>query len=175
MQQRKFGRIGLEVSAIGLGCMGMSTNYDPPENIQEMTALIRAAVDSGVTFFDTAETYGPFSDETLVGAALAPVRDRVLIATKFGFDVDPITTGRSGLNSRPEPIREVTEASLRRKGTDRIDLLYQHRVDSQVPIEDVAGKVKELISAGKVRYFRLSEASAQTMRRAHAVQPIAAL
>jgi aryl-alcohol dehydrogenase-like predicted oxidoreductase len=175
MQKRKLGSSGLEVSALGLGCMGMSANYGPPENRQDMIALIRAAVDRGVTFFDTAEVYGPFTNEDLVGEALAPLRDQVVIATKFGFDIDPQTHERRGFNSRPEHIRQVVEASLKRLRTDRIDLLYQHRVDPDVPIEDVAGTVKDLIADGKVKYFGLSEAGAQTVRRAHAVQPVAAL
>jgi aryl-alcohol dehydrogenase-like predicted oxidoreductase len=176
MQKRRLGNSNLEVSALGLGCMGMSVNYGTPEPRQDMIALIRSAVDFGVTFFDTAEIYGPFINEELVGEALQPVRDRVVIATKFGFDIDPKTKLRSGkLDSRPEHIREVTEASLKRLRTDRIDLLYQHRVDPNVPIEDVAGTVKDLIAQGKVRYFGLSEASAQTLRRAHAVQSVAAM
>jgi aryl-alcohol dehydrogenase-like predicted oxidoreductase len=175
MRTRKLGNSGLEVSALGLGCMGMSANYGPVENRQEMIALIRAAADRGVTFFDTAEAYGPFINEELVGEALAPIRDKVVIATKFGFDIDPKTTERRGLNSRPEHIREVCEASLKRLGTEYIDLLYQHRVDPDVPIEDVAGSVRDLIAEGKVRYFGLSEASAETMRKAHAVQPVAAV
>jgi aryl-alcohol dehydrogenase-like predicted oxidoreductase len=175
MQKRKLGRSGLEVSALGLGCMGMSANYGPPENRQEMIALIRAAVDRGVTFFDTAEAYGPYTNEDLVGEALAPMRDQVVIATKFGFDIDPPTERRRGLDSRPEHIRQVAEASLKRLKTDRIDLLYQHRVDPNVPIEEVAGTVKDLIAEGKVRFFGLSEAGAQTLRRANAVQPVAAL
>lgn len=180
MQTRKLGTSGLEVSALGLGCMGMSFSYGPPKDTREMTALLHAAVERGVTFFDTAEVYGPFINEELVGAALAPFRDRVVIATKFGFDVRPNfdprgMTGPPGLNSRPEHIRQAVEGSLRRLGVDSIDLLYQHRVDPNVPIEDVAGTVKELIAAGKVKHFGLSEAGAQTIRRAHAVQPIAAL
>jgi aryl-alcohol dehydrogenase-like predicted oxidoreductase len=175
MQQRNLGRGGLRVSALGLGCMGMSANYGPPGDRAEMVALIRTAVDRGITFFDTAEVYGPFTNEILVGEALAPVRDRVVIATKFGFDVDPDTGTRRGLSSRPEHIRRVVEASLRRLGTDSIDLLYQHRVDPAVPIEDVAGTVKDLIAAGKVRHFGLSEAGGATIRRAHAVHPVAAV
>jgi aryl-alcohol dehydrogenase-like predicted oxidoreductase len=175
MQKRKLGKGGLEVSAIGLGCMGMSANYGPPENAQEMIALIRYAVAQGVTFFDTAEVYGPFTNEELVGEALAPFRDQAVIATKFGFDIDPQTRERKGLNSRPRHIKQVAEASLKRLKTDRIDLFYQHRVDPNVPIEDVAGAVRELIQEGKVKHFGLSEASAATMRRAHAVQPVAAL
>jgi aryl-alcohol dehydrogenase-like predicted oxidoreductase len=176
MRKRKLGNSNLEVSAIGLGCMGMSTNYGPAGNRLEMIGVIRAAVDLGVTFFDTAEAYGPFTNEELVGEALEPVRDRVVIATKFGFEIDPKTKQRTGkLDSRPEHIRQMTEASLKRLRTDRIDLLYQHRVDPDVPIEDVAGAVKDLIAQGKVGYFGLSEASAQTLRRAHAVQPVAAM
>jgi aryl-alcohol dehydrogenase-like predicted oxidoreductase len=175
MQKRKLGKSGLEVSAIGLGCMGMSTNYGPAGERRAMIALIRAAVDHGVTFFDTAEVYGPFVNEELVGEALAPVRDRVVIASKFGFDIDPDMRERRGLDSRPAHIKEVAEASLKRLRTDRINLYYQHRVDPNVPIEDVAGAVKDLIAEGKVKYFGLSEASAQTTRRAHAVQPVAAL
>lgn len=178
MEMRKLGNSGLEVSALGLGCMGMSFSYGPPKDKQEMTVLLRKAVESGITFFDTAEAYGPFINEELVGEALAPVRDRVVIATKFGFDtaVDPRgTKGAPKLNSRPDHIREVAEASLRRLKTDVIDLFYQHRVDPDVPIEDVAGTVKDLIREGKVKYFGLSEAGVQTVRRAHQVQPVAAL
>ncbi|WP_457093626.1 aldo/keto reductase [Microvirga sp. P5_D2] len=176
MQKRTLGRDGLEVSAIGLGCMGMSANYGPPADRQAMIALIRTAVDRGVTFFDTAEVYGPFTNEELVGEALAPVRSQVVIATKFGFDLDPATRERrGGVNSRPEHIKAVADASLKRLNTDVIDLFYQHRVDPSVPIEDVAGAVKDLIQAGKVRAFGLSEAGAQTIRRAHAVQPVAAV
>jgi aryl-alcohol dehydrogenase-like predicted oxidoreductase len=175
MQKRKLGRSNLEVSAIGLGCMGMSANYGAPPNRQEMIALTRAAVDRGVTFFDTAEAYGPFTNEELVGEALAPFRDQVVIATKFGFDFDPETGQRQGLNSRPEHIKQVAEASLKRLKTDVIDLFYQHRVDPTVPIEDVAGAVKDLIQQGKVQHFGLSEAGAQTIRRAHAVQPVTAV
>jgi len=176
MQKRKLGRSGLEVSALGLGCMGMSFSYGPPPDKKEMVALIRAAVDQGVTLFDTAEVYGPFANEELVGEALSPVRDRVVIATKFGFKPDPQGGPRwSGLDSRPEHIKQVAEASLKRLKTDVIDLFYQHRVDPNVPIEEVAGAVKELIRAGKVRHFGLSEAGAPTIRRAHAVQPVAAL
>ena len=175
MQKRKLGKSDLEVSALGLGCMGMSMNYGPPENKAEMIALLRTAVDRGITFFDTAEVYGPFSNEELLGEGLGPVRDQVVIATKFGFDIDPETKERHGYNSRPEHIRQVVEASLKRLGTDTIDLLYQHRVDPLVPIEDVAGTVKELIFEGKVRFFGLSEAGADTIRRAHAVQPVAAV
>src|SRR5439155_5801703 len=155
--------------------MGMSTNYGQPEDRQAMIALIRAAVERGVTFFDTAETYGPFTNEELVGEALAPVRDQVVIATKFGFEFDPQTRERRGLNSRPEHIKRSAEASLGRLKTDHIDLLYQHRVDPNVPIEDVAGAVKELIAEGKVRYFGLSEAGVHTIQRAHSVQPVAAV
>jgi aryl-alcohol dehydrogenase-like predicted oxidoreductase len=174
MQTRRLGRSGLEVSALGLGCMGMSFGYGPPADTREMIALIRTAVDRGVTFFDTAEVYGPFTNERLVGEALAPVRDRVVIATKFGFKLGP--DGRqAGLDSRPAHIKEVADASLKRLGVEAIDLLYQHRVDPEVPIEDVAGAVQELIQAGKVKHFGLSEAGAQTIRRAHAVQPVAAL
>jgi aryl-alcohol dehydrogenase-like predicted oxidoreductase len=165
----------LQVSALGLGCMGMSSNYGEVPNRAEMITLIREAVDRGVTFFDTAEADGPFVNEKLVGQALAPVRDQVIIATKFAFDIDPATGERHGLNSRPEHIRQVVDASLRRLRTDRIDLLYQHRVDPNVPIEDVAAIVKELIVAGKVKAFGLSEAGPETLRRAHAVQPVAAL
>ena len=173
MKTRTLG--GLEVSALGLGCMGLSTNYGQPADKQAGIALIRAAVDQGVTFFDTAEAYGPFTNEELLGEALAPVRDQVVIATKFAFDIDPVTGQRHGLNSRPEHIRQAADASLKRLETDRIDLLYQHRVDPDVPIEDVAGTVKQLIADGKVRHFGLSEAGAQTLRRAYAVQPVTAL
>ena len=175
MQKRKLGNNGLEVSAMGLGCMGMSTNYGPPEDKQKMISLMHAAVDRGVTFFDTAEVYGPLSNEELVGEGLAPLRKEVVIATKFGFDIDPQTRERGGLNSHPDHIRKVADESLQRLRTDSIDLYYQHRVDPNIPIEDVAGAVKDLIAAGKVRYFGLSEASAQTIRRAHAVQPVAAV
>jgi aryl-alcohol dehydrogenase-like predicted oxidoreductase len=176
MKKRALGRSGLEVSAIGLGCMGMSSAYGPAPEKQEMIRLIHAAVDRGVTFFDTAEAYGPWTNEALVGEALAPFRGKVVIATKFGFDIDPKTGQRgSGLNSRPEHIRGVAEAALKRLRVDSIDLLYQHRVDPNVPIEAVAGTVKELIREGKVKHFGLSEASAQTIRRAHAVQPVAAI
>jgi aryl-alcohol dehydrogenase-like predicted oxidoreductase len=174
MQKRKLGRSGLEVSAIGLGCMGLSYGYGPAVDKQQGVALIRAAVERGVTFFDTAEVYGPFTNEELVGEALEPFRDSVVIATKFGFEIAP-GSAQQGLNSRPEHIKQAVEGSLRRLRTDRIDLLYQHRVDPDVPIEDVAGAVKDLIQAGKVRHFGLSEAGAQTIRRAHAVQPVAAL
>jgi aryl-alcohol dehydrogenase-like predicted oxidoreductase len=176
MQSRKLGNSGLEVSALGLGCMGMSFGYGPAHDKREMIALIRSAVERGVTFFDTAEAYGPFTNEELVGEALAPLRDQVVIATKFGWNIDPKTGERhDGLNSRPEHIRDATEGMLQRLETDRIDLLYQHRVDPNVPIEDVAGTVKQLIQQGKVRYFGLSEAGVKTIRRAHAVQPVAAL
>jgi aryl-alcohol dehydrogenase-like predicted oxidoreductase len=175
MQKRILGKSNLEVSAIGLGCMGMSFGYGPAADKQEMISLIRSAVEQGVTFFDTAEVYGPFANEELVGEALTPVRDRVVIATKFGFDVDFKTAERGGLNSQPAHIKQVVEASLKRLRTGVIDLLYQHRVDPDVPIEDVAGTVKELIQQGKVRHFGLSEAGVQTIRRAHAVQPVAAL
>jgi aryl-alcohol dehydrogenase-like predicted oxidoreductase len=175
MQKRKLGTSGLEVSAIGLGCMGLSFGYGPAVERQQGIALIRAAVERGVTFFDTAEVYGPFTNEELVGEALAPFRGDVVIATKFGFDIDPHTYKQSGLNSHPAHIKAVAEASLKRLRTDHIDLFYQHRVDPAVPIEDVAGAVKELIGEGKVRHFGLSEASAQTIRKAHAVQPVAAL
>ncbi|MFN2597912.1 MAG: aldo/keto reductase [Pyrinomonadaceae bacterium] len=174
MEKRKLGKSGLEVSALGLGCMGMSFGYGPAKDRQEMIALVRAAVERGVTFFDTAEVYGPFANEELLGEALAPVRDGVVIATKFGFKLGA-DGKQAGMDSRPEHIRAVAEASLKRLKTDVIDLLYQHRVDPEVPIEDVAGAVKELIQEGKVRHFGLSEAGAQTIRRAHAVQPVAAL
>jgi aryl-alcohol dehydrogenase-like predicted oxidoreductase len=175
MKKRTLGKRGLEVSAIGFGCMGLNFSYGHSLEKPEAVALIRAAYDRGVTLFDTAEIYGPFSNEELVGEALAPVRDKVVIATKFGFDIDPATGKQSGLNSRPAHIRDVAEASLKRLKTDRIDLFYQHRVDPEVPIEDVAGAVKELIGEGKVKHFGLSEPGAQTVRRAHAVQPITAL
>ena len=177
MQKRKLGKSNLEVSAIGLGCMGMSFSYGPPKDKKEMTDLLHAAVDRGITFFDTAEVYGPYTNEELVGEALSPVRDQVVIATKFGFDLSGSDNrpGAAGLNSRPEHIREAIEGSLKRLKTDVIDLYYQHRVDPDVPIEDVAGAVKELIQAGKVKHFGLSEAGAQTIRRAHAVQPVTAL
>jgi aryl-alcohol dehydrogenase-like predicted oxidoreductase len=175
MQKRKLGNSNLEVSAIGLGCMGMSFGYGPPVDQQTGISLIPSAVERGVTFFDTAEVYGPFTNEELVGEALAPVREQVVIATKFGFDIDPGTGQQRGLNSRPEHIKEVAEASLKRLKTGVIDLFYQHRVDPDVPIEDVAGAVKDLIRQGKVRHFGLSEAGVQTIRRAHAVQPVAAL
>ena len=173
MITRTLGFRGLEVSAIGLGCMGLDHGYGPPVDRQDGIALIRAAVDSGITFFDTAQVYGPFTNEELVGEALAPVRDQVVIATKFGFSFDG--TRSTGLDSRPEHIRETVEDSLRRLGVDSIDLLYQHRVDPDVPIEDVAGAVKDLIEAGKVKHFGLSEAGVGTIRRAHAVQPVTAL
>src|SRR5437868_7757110 len=175
MQKRKLGKSNLEVSAIGLGCMGMSFGLGPPAEKQEMISLIRSAVERGVTFFDTAEVYGPFTNEELVGEALAPFREQVVIATKFGFKIDPSTGKQGGLDSRPQHIKEVAEASLKRLKTGVIDLLYQHRVDPDVPIEDVAGAVKDLIKQGKVKHFGLSEAGAKTIRRAHAVQPVAAL
>ena len=175
MQKRTLGRSNLEVSAIGYGCMGLEAVYGPATDLQEGIKLIRAAVERGVTFFDTAEVYGPFTNEELVGEALAPVRDRVVIATKFGFDISPDGQRRGGLDSRPEHVKEVAEASLKRLKTDVIDLFYQHRVDPDVPIEDVAGAVRDLIQQGKVRYFGLSEAGAKTIRRAHAVQPVAAV
>ena len=176
MQKRTLGKSGLEVSALGLGCMGMSALYGPPADKGEMINLIRSAHDRGVTLFDTAEAYGPFVNEELVGEALAPIRDRVMIATKFGFDID-LETGarRGGTNSRPEHIKAVADACLKRLRTDHIDLFYQHRVDQDVPIEDVAGAVKELIAEGKVKHFGLSEAGVQTIRRAHSVQPITAV
>jgi aryl-alcohol dehydrogenase-like predicted oxidoreductase len=175
MKKRKLGKSGLEVSAIGLGCMGMSFGYGPPKDKQEMIALLHAAVERGVTFFDTAEVYGPFINEELVGEGLASFRERVVIATKFGFKLDP-KSGRSiGVDSRPEHIKEVAEASLKRLRTDFIDLFYQHRVDREVPIEDVAGAVKELIREGKVKHFGLSEPGVQTIRRAHAIQPVTAI
>ncbi len=175
MQKRTLGRSNLEVSAIGLGCMGLSYGYGPAVGKMAGISLIRAAVERGVTFFDTAEMYGPFTNEALLGEALGPVRDQVVIATKFGFDIDPASGEQRGLDSRPEHIREVVEGSLTRLGTDRIDLLYQHRVDPDVPIEEVAGAVKELIRQGKVKHFGLSEAGAPTIRHAHMVQPVAAL
>jgi aryl-alcohol dehydrogenase-like predicted oxidoreductase len=176
MKKRKLGNSGLEVSALGLGCMGMSFSYGPPKDKQEMTALLRAAVERGITFFDTAEVYGPFTNEELVGEALAPFRGQVVIATKFGFNLNPDgSPGWQGLNSRPERIRQVAEASLKRLKVDVIDLFYQHRVDPDVPIEDVAGAVKGLIQDGKVKHFGLSEAGVKTIRRAHAVQPVTAL
>lgn len=176
MQKRRLGKSGLDVSAVGLGCMGMSFSYGPASDKQEMISVIRKAVERGVTFFDTAEVYGPFTNEELVGEALAPFRGQVVIATKFGFKLNPGGGPRwVGLDSRPEHIREVAEASLKRLRVDAIDLFYQHRVDPDVPIEDVAGAVKELIRDGKVRHFGLSEAGVQTIRRAHAVQPVTAL
>jgi aryl-alcohol dehydrogenase-like predicted oxidoreductase len=175
MQKRKLGKRNLEVSAIGLGCMGMSFGLGPAADKKEMISLIRAAVERGVTFFDTAEVYGPFTNEELVGEALEPLRDRVVIATKFGFKLDPNTGKQVGLDSRPEHIKDVAEASLKRLRTDLIDLFYQHRVDPEVPIEDVAGAVKDLIQEGKVKHFGLSEAGVQTIRRAHAVHPVTAL
>ncbi|MEX1993255.1 MAG: aldo/keto reductase [Steroidobacteraceae bacterium] len=175
MQKRKLGTSGPEVSAIGFGCMGLSSGYGPATDKSAAIALIRAAVERGVTLFDTAEVYGPYVNEELVGEALAPVRDQVVIATKFGFRIDPATGKQDGLDSRPNHIREVADASLKRLRTDVIDLFYQHRVDPDVPIEDVAGTVKELIKVGKVRHFGLSEAGVNTIRRAHAVQPVTAL
>jgi len=175
MKKRKLGKSELEVSAIGLGCMGMSFGYGPPKDKQEMISLLRAAVERGVTFFDTAEVYGPFTNEELVGEGLATFREQIVIATKFGFKLDP-KSGRSiGVDSRPEHIKEVAEASLKRLKTDVIDLFYQHRVDPEVPIEEVAGAVKELIREGKVKHFGLSEPGVQTIRRAHAVQPVTAI
>src|SRR3979490_3211406 len=174
MQKRKLGKSNLEVSALGLGCMGMSFGYGPPKDKPEMISVVRAAAELGVTFFDTAEVYGPFTNEELVGEALAPVRAQVVIATKFGFQFDE-TGKQAGLNSRPEHIKQVAEASLKRLRTDVIDLLYQHRVDPEAPIEDVAGAVKDLIQAGKVKHFGLSEAGVQTIRRAHAIQAVTAL
>src|ERR1700746_2063561 len=177
MQKRKLGKAGLEVSALGLGCMGMSFSYGPPKDKEEMIALIRAAVELDITFFDTAEVYGPFINEELLGEALAPFQGKVVIATKFGFDLSGSDNrpGAAGLNSRPEHIKQAVEGSLQRLKVDAIDLLYQHRVDPNVPIEDVAGAVKELIQSGKVKHFGLSEAGVKTIRRAHAVQPVAAL
>jgi aryl-alcohol dehydrogenase-like predicted oxidoreductase len=176
MKKRKLGKSNLEVSAIGLGCMGMSFSYGPPKDKQEMISLLRTAVERGVTFFDTAEVYGPFINEELVGEALAPFRNQVVIATKFGFNLNPDgSPGWQGLNSRPERIKKVAEASLKRLKTDVIDLFYQHRVDPDVPIEDVAGAVKDLIQQGKVKHFGLSEAGVHTIRRAHAVQPVTAI
>ena len=174
LAKRKLGSSGLEVSALGYGCMGLNFGYGPALDKQEAISLIRSAVERGVTFFDTAEAYGPFTNEEVVGEALAPLRDQVVIATKFGFDIDPNGQQR-GLNSRPEHVKEVAEASLKRLKVDSIDLFYQHRVDPDVPIEDVAGAVKQLIQDGKVRYFGLSEAGVQTIRRAHAVQPVTSL
>jgi aryl-alcohol dehydrogenase-like predicted oxidoreductase len=180
VQKRKLGKSGLEVSALGLGCMGMSFSYGPPKDKTEMTAVLHAAVEQGITFFDTAEVYGPFLNEELVGEALAPFRKQLVIATKFGFDISPGLDPRGmkgppGLNSRPEQIKQAAESSLKRLKTDVIDLLYQHRVDPNVPIEDVAGAVKDLIQQGKVKHFGLSEAGVQTIRRAHAVLPLTAL
>jgi aryl-alcohol dehydrogenase-like predicted oxidoreductase len=176
MQKRTLGKSNLEVSALGLGCMGMSFSYGPPKNKQQMTALLRAAVERGVTFFDTAEVYGPYINEELVGEALAPFRGQVVIATKFGWKIDPkAERGLAGLDSRPEHIKQVAEGSLKRLKVDSIDLFYQHRVDPNVPIEDVAGGVKDLIQQGKVKHFGLSEAAAKTIRRAHAVQPLTAV
>jgi aryl-alcohol dehydrogenase-like predicted oxidoreductase len=175
MQKRKLGKNNLEVSAIGLGCMGLSFGYGPPVEKQQGISLIRSAVERGVTFFDTAEVYGPFTNEHLVGEALAPFRGKVAIATKFGFKIDPNTGKQAGLDSRPEHIKEVADASLKRLRVEAIDLFYQHRVDPTVPIEDVAGAVKELIQQGKVKHFGLSEAGAHTIRRAHSVQPVTAL
>jgi aryl-alcohol dehydrogenase-like predicted oxidoreductase len=176
MQKRKLGNSNLEVSALGLGCMGMSASYGPAADKQEMIAFIRKAVERGVTFFDTAEVYGQFTNEELVGEALVPFRGQVVIATKFGFDLDPLTgQRRGGLNSRPEHIKQVAEASLKRLGVDAIDIFYQHRVDPAVPIEDVAGAVKDLIREGKVAHFGLSEPGANTIRRAHAIQPVTAV
>src|SRR5262250_154606 len=176
MQKRKLGKSNLEVSALGFGCMGMSWSYGPPKDKQEMISLLHSAVDRGVTFFDTAEVYGPLVNEELVGEALAPFRSRVVIATKFGWEANPDDGGKwSALNSRPEHIKQVAEASLKRLKVDAIDLFYQHRVDLNVPIEDVAGAVKDLIPEGKVKHFGLSEASAQTIRRAHAVQLVTAV
>jgi aryl-alcohol dehydrogenase-like predicted oxidoreductase len=175
VRKRKLGNSSLEVSAIGLGCMGLSCGYGPATEKQQAMAVIQTAVEWGVTFFDTAEAYGPFTNEELVGEALAPHRERVVIATKFGFDISPDGQRRDGLNSRPEHIKQVAEASLKRLQTDVVDLFYQHRVDPNVPIEDVAGAVKELIQAGKVKHFGLSEAAATTIRRAHAVQPVTAV
>jgi aryl-alcohol dehydrogenase-like predicted oxidoreductase len=175
MQRRNLGKSGLEVSAIGLGCMGMSSSYGPPADKQEMIAMIRAAVERGVTFFDTAEVYGPFANEQLLGEALSPFRGRVVIATKFGFKLDPQSGEQVGLDSRPEHIKQVAESSLQRLRVETVDLFYQHRVDPQVPIEEVAGAVQGLIQEGKVRHFGLSEAAAQTIRRAHCVQRVTAV
>jgi len=175
MQKRKLGRSNLEVSALGLGCMGMSFGYGPPADKQQMISLIRTAFERGVTFFDTAEVYGPYTNEELVREALAPLRRQVVIATKFGFDLDPNSGQQRGLNSRPEHIKQVAAASLKRLKTDVIDLFYQHRVDPNVPIEDVAGAVRDLIREGKVKHFGLSEPGVQTIRRAHAVQPVTAV
>jgi aryl-alcohol dehydrogenase-like predicted oxidoreductase len=175
MQKRKLGKSNLEVSAIGLGCMGMSFSYTPLPDRKEMISLIHAAVERGITFFDTAEVYGPFTNEELVGEALAPFRKQVVIATKFGFKIDPVTKKQAGLDSSPEHIKEVAEASLKRLKTDVIDLFYQHRVDPNVPIEETAGAVKDLIQQGKVKHFGLSEAGVKSIRRAHKVQPVTAL
>lgn len=175
MQKRKLGKSGLEVSAIGLGCMGMSASYGQPHDKREMISLLHAAVERGITFFDTAEVYGPFTNEQLVGEGLAPLRDKVVIATKYGFKIDPATGKQAGTDSRPEHIKKVCEASLKRLKTDHIDLFYQHRVDPNVPIDDVAGAVKDLIQQGKVRHFGLSEAGVKTIRRAHAVQRVTAV
>src|SRR6516225_3759891 len=175
MQKRKLGKSNLGVSAMGLGCMGMSFGYGPAKDKQEMIPVIRAAVERGVTFFDTAEVYGPFINEELVGEALAPFGEQVVIATKFGFKLDPNTGKQAGLDSRPEHIKEVAEGSLKRLRVEAIDLFYQHRVDPDVPIEDVAGAVKELIQEGKVKHFGMSEAAAKTIRRAHSVQPVSAV
>src|SRR5690348_5976242 len=175
MQKRKLGKSGLEVSAMGLGCMGMSASYGQPHDKREMISLLHAAVERGITFFDTAEVYGPFTNEQLVGEGLAPLRDKVVIATKFGFKIDPATGKQAGTDSRPEHIKKVCEASLKRLKTDHIDLFYQHRVDPNVPIDDVAGAVKDLIQQGKVRHFGLSEAGVKTIRRAHAVQRVTAV
>src|SRR5712672_1923291 len=175
MQKRKLGKSNLEVSALGLGCMGLSFGFGPPVDKQEGISLIRAAIERGVTFFDTAEVYGPYTNEELVGDALAPFRNQVAIATKFGWKIDPSTGKQAGLDSRPAHIKEVADASLKRLKTNVIDLFYQHRVDSNVPIEDVAGAIKELIQQGKVKHFGLSEAGVQTIRRAHRVQPVTAL
>lgn len=175
MQKRLLGKSGLEVSALGFGCMGLNSSYGHALPDEEAIRLIRDAVDRGVSLFDTAEVYGPFTNEVLVGKALAPLRDQVVIATKFGFDIDPVTGQNKGLDSRPEHVRAVAEASLKRLGVDAIDLLYQHRVDPKVPIEDVAGAVRDLIAEGKVRHFGLSEPAAPTLRRAHAVQPVTAV
>ncbi len=177
MQKRKLGKSGLEVSALGLGCMGMSFSYGPPKDKQEMIALLRTAVEQGITFFDTAEVYGPYTNEELVGEALAPYREKLVIATKFGFDLSgpDHRPGAAGLNSRPDHIKQAVEGSLKRLKLETIDLLYQHRVDPNVPIEEVAGTVKDLIRQGKVKHFGLSEAGVQTIRRAHAVQPVTAL
>jgi aryl-alcohol dehydrogenase-like predicted oxidoreductase len=175
MEKRQLGTSGLEVSALGFGCMGLDFSYGQALEKRDAVALVRAAFERGVTFFDTAEIYGPLSNEEIVGEALAPVRDQVVIATKFGFNVDPVTRQNSGLNSRPEHIREAIEGSLKRLGVEQIDLYYQHRVDPAVPVEDVAGAVKDLIAAGKVKHFGMSEPSAETLRRAHAVQPVSAL